>query len=169
MEFGASLDRFLLDPCVQLWKVRLGPVLSYVSGLLAVNCRIIQAVSETPNGGNGNSRLDRIENLLEGHGRMLVDHDLAMAAHDAAMATHAEAMAAHDVAIRRIDEMLARSERRNAEAHERFEAEDKRLLTAQILMNGAMQKMAVAMEETTGKLDALINTVDGIIRPKGTL
>jgi phosphoribosyl-dephospho-CoA transferase len=73
------------------------------------------------------------------------------------------------VAIRRIDEMLARSERRNAEAHERFEAEDKRLLTAQILMNGAMQKMAVAMEETTGKLDALINTVDGIIRPKGTL
>ena len=162
MEFGASLDRFLLDPCVQLWKVRLGPVLSYVSGLLAVNCRIIQAVSETPNGGNGNSRLDRIENQLEGHGRMLVDHDLAMAAHDAAMATHAEAMAAHDVAIRRIDEMLARS-------LEQFEAEDKRLLTAQILMNSAMQKMALAMEETTGKLDALINTVDGIIRPKGTL
>jgi len=108
-------------------------------------------VSET-NGGNGNSRLDRIEKLLEGHGRMLVDHDLAMAA-------HADAMAAHDVAIRRIDEMLARS-------LEQFEAEDKRLLTAQILMNSAMQKMALAMEETTGKLDALINTVDGIIRPK---
>ena len=109
-------------------------------------------MSETTNGANGNWRLDRIEKLLEGHGRMLVDHDLAMAA-------HATAMNAHDVAIRRIDEMLARS-------LERFEAEDKRLLTAQILMNGAMQRMALAMEETTGKLDALIKTVDGIIRPK---
>ncbi len=106
------------------------------------------------------TRLDRIEKMLEGHGRILVDRDLAMAA-------HAEAMTAHDLAIRRIDEMLARAELRNEAARERFEEEDKRLLTAQILMNGAMQKMALAMEETTGKLDALINTVDGIIRPKG--
>jgi len=108
-------------------------------------------MSET-NGGNGNSRLDRIEKMLESHGRMMVDHDLAIAA---------------------INETIARAERANEIARERFEAarerfeeEDKRLLTAQILMNGAMQKMALAMEETTGKLDALINTVDGIIRPK---
>jgi hypothetical protein len=91
------------------------------------------------------TRLDRIEKLLEGHGRMLVDHDLAIAA---------------------ISEIVTRAERANEAARERFEEEDKRLLTAQILMNGAMQKMALAMEETTGKLDALINTVDGIIRPK---
>jgi hypothetical protein len=91
------------------------------------------------------ARLDRIEKLLEGHGRMLMDHDLAIAA---------------------IDETIARAERANEAARERFEAEGKRLLTAQILMNGAMQKMALAMDETTGKLDALINTVDGIIHPK---
>jgi hypothetical protein len=91
------------------------------------------------------TRLDRIEKMLEGHGRMLVDHDLAIAA---------------------INDTIARAERANEAARERFEEDDKRLVTAQILMNGAMQKMALAMEETTGKLDALINTVDGIIRPK---
>lgn len=91
-----------------------------------------------------------------------------------------------------IEEMIVRQERANEAAHERFEAEDKRLLTAQILMNGAMQKMNEAvertsaavektnekvdllvdrmitlelkMEETNGKLDALIVTVDGFIR-----
>jgi len=101
-------------------------------------------MSET-NGGNGSSRLDRIEKMLESHGRMKMEHELAIGA---------------------INETIARAERANEAARERFEEEDKRLLTAQILMNGAMQKMALAMEETTGKLDALINTVDGIIRPK---
>ena len=80
----------------------------------------------------------------------------------------------------RIEELIERQERANEAAHELFQAEDKRLLTAQILMNGAMQKMAdgmtslesrmeslaIALEETTGKLDALIETVDGIIRKK---
>ena len=71
----------------------------------------------------------------------------------------------------RIEEMIERQERANETAHELFQAEDKRLRTAQILMNGAMQKMAEAMtsleskmKETTGKLNALIETVDGIIR-----
>jgi hypothetical protein len=71
----------------------------------------------------------------------------------------------------RIEELIERQELANLAAHELFQAEDKRLLTAQILMNGAMQKMAEAMtsleskmEETTGKLNALIDTVDGIIR-----
>jgi len=79
----------------------------------------------------------------------------------------------------RIEEMIERAEKVNAQraleneaAHLRFEAEDQRLLTAQILMNGAMQKMETAvdkmvegmkslevkMEETTGKLNALIDT-----------
>jgi hypothetical protein len=95
------------------------------------------------------SRLDRIENLIERHGTMIID---------------IEQRNANTIAA--INEIVARTERANEAAHERFEAEDKRLLTAQILMNGAMQKMALAMEETTGKLDALIKTVDGIIRPK---
>jgi hypothetical protein len=85
----------------------------------------------------------------------------------------------------RIEEMIERSERRNAQqvlaneaAHERFEAEDKRLLTAQILMNDAMTKVAGALAqavatmdklemkllETGEKLDALIKVVDGVIR-----
>jgi hypothetical protein len=64
----------------------------------------------------------------------------------------------------RIEELIEKQVLANEAAHERFEAEDKRLLTAQILMNDAMVKMAGAMEETTGKLNALIDTVDGIIR-----
>jgi hypothetical protein len=85
----------------------------------------------------------------------------------------------------RIEEMIERSERRNAQqvlaneaAHERFEAEDKRLLTAQILMNDAMTKVAGALAqavatmdklemkllETGERLDALIKVVDGVIR-----
>lgn len=80
----------------------------------------------------------------------------------------------------RIEEMIERHERANEAAHQRFEEEDKRLLTSQILMNDAMQKMLGAvermadgmkslelkMEETTGKLNALIDTVDGVIRKK---
>ena len=103
--------------------------------------------------GNGKSRLDRIEEILERHSTMMIS----------------------------IEASIERQELANEVAHERFEAEDKRLLTAQILMNGAMQKMAVAaeatdlqmkkmalaMEETTGKLDALIATVDGIIHKPG--
>ena len=71
----------------------------------------------------------------------------------------------------RIEEIIERAELANQTAHERFEAEDKRLLTAQILMNDAMTKMAGSMEklelkmlETGEKLDALIKVVDGIIR-----
>lgn len=71
----------------------------------------------------------------------------------------------------RIETLIERAVLANEAAHDRFAAEDKRLLTAQILMNGAMQKMAegmasleLKMEETTGKLNALIDTVDGIIR-----
>jgi hypothetical protein len=95
----------------------------------------------------------------------------------------------------RIEEMIERGKRANAEralandaALELFEAENKRLLAAQILMNGAMQKMSgtiredrgaienltvrvaemaaglitleLKMEETTGKLNALIDPVD---------
>ena len=86
--------------------------------------------------GKGESRLDRIEALIE----------------------HAEKVNAERARV-------------NETAHERFEEGHRQLLTAQILMNGAMQKMAdgmisleAKMEETTGKLNALIDTVDGIIR-----
>ena len=51
-------------------------------------------------------------------------------------------------------------------AHDWFEAEHKSLLRAQILMNAALQKMAegmtsleLKMEKTTGKLNALLDTV----------
>lgn len=64
----------------------------------------------------------------------------------------------------RIEELIERSEARNDAAHERFEAEFKHLLTAQILMTDNMNKLEVKMLETTEKLDALIRVVDGIIR-----
>jgi len=79
----------------------------------------------------------------------------------------------------RIEEMIERQMLANEAAHERFEAEDKRLLTAQILMNDAMTRMNDAMTrmlatmdklemrmlESTEKLDALIHVVHGIVRP----
>jgi hypothetical protein len=97
------------------------------------------------NGTNGQdrSRLDRIEEILERHSTIMVS----------------------------IEASIERQVLANEAAHARFEEEDKRLLTAQILMNGAMQDMwkgmrslELKMEETTGKLNALIETVDGIIR-----
>jgi chromosome segregation ATPase len=125
------------------------------------------------NGTNGQdkSRLDRIEENLERHSTIMVTIDKNFERHSALMVN--------------INASIERQERANEAAHQRFEEEDKRLLTAQILMNGAMQKMAYAMEkahsaseetwkaierlelkmeETTGKLNALIETVDGIIR-----
>jgi hypothetical protein len=99
---------------------------------------------------NGQSRLDRIEAILESHSTMIVS----------------------------IEASIERQERANEVAHERFKEEDKRLLTAQILMNAALEKTNIAvekmgdgmitlelkMQETTEKLNALISTVDGIIR-----
>ena len=110
---------------------------------------------------NGQSRLDRIEAILDRHATMIVNNE----------ATIAEVRAFNEASIRRIYEVIERQERANEVAHERFEEDGKRLLTAQILMNGAMQKMAegmtsleLKMEETTAKLNALIHTVDGVIR-----
>jgi hypothetical protein len=78
----------------------------------------------------------------------------------------------------RIEEMMERQLIANEAEHDFFRAEGKRLLTAQILMNGAMQKMVETVQividgmasleskiqETTGKLNALIDTFEGIIR-----
>jgi methyl-accepting chemotaxis protein len=130
--------------------------------------------------GSGKSRLDRIEEILERHSTMMIS----------------------------IDASIERQVLANDAAHEFFQAEDQRLLTAQILMNGAMQKVVettdklaetthklaetmhklvettqrvvettqrvveamstleLKMEETTAKLNALIDTVDGMIRKK---
>ncbi len=46
----------------------------------------------------------------------------------------------------RLEEIVRRAELANEAAHERFEAEDKRLLTSQILMNDAMTKMNEAVK-----------------------
>jgi hypothetical protein len=95
--------------------------------------------------GSGKSRLDRIEEILERHSTIMIN----------------------------IDASIERQVLANEAAHEFFQAEDQRLLTAQILMNGTMQKLVesmatleLRMEETTAKLNALIDTVDGIIRKK---
>ena len=113
------------------------------------------SVSQT-NGEKGNSRLDRIEKILDRHSTMIIDIEQR-----------------HSDAMDRIEASIERQVLANEAAHERLEREDKRLLTAQILMNGAMQKMAegmtsleLKMEETTGKLNVLIETVDGVNRPK---
>jgi hypothetical protein len=114
--------------------------------------------------GQDRSRLDRIEENLERHSTIMVTIDKNLERHSALMVS--------------IEASIDRQERANEAAHQRFEEEDKRLLTAQILMNGAMQKMLdsiqkmadgmttleLKMEETTAKLNALIETVDGIIR-----
>ena len=51
----------------------------------------------------------------------------------------------HKSRLDRIEEILERQELANEAAHARFEEEGKRLLTSQILMNAAMQKMADGM------------------------
>src|SRR5580698_6727616 len=121
-------------------------------------------VSVSGTNGQDRPRLDRIEDILERHSTIMVNIDATLERHSAFMVS--------------IDASIERQERANEAAHQRFEEEDKRLLTAQILMNGAMQKMAdsiqkmvdgmtsleLKLEETTGKLNALIETVDGIIR-----
>ena len=68
---------------------------------------------------NGQSRLDRIEAILESHSTMIVS----------------------------IEASIERQERANEVAHERFKEEDKRLLTAQILMNAALEKTNIAVEK----------------------
>jgi hypothetical protein len=73
---------------------------------------------------NGKSRLDRIEEVLERHSSFHIEHEMRMA---------------------RIEASIERQELANEAARERFDAEDRRLLTAQNLMNGAMQSMAGAM------------------------
>jgi hypothetical protein len=127
-----------------------------------VSVRHKQKMSET--NGQSKSRLDRIEEILERHSTILVGIDASIERHSTIMV--------------RIDASIERQVLANEAAHALFQEEDKRLLTAQILMNGAMQKMNDAvqkmadgmtslelkMEETTGKLNALIATVDGIIR-----
>lgn len=108
-------------------------------------------MSET--NGRSESRLDRIEAILERHSTMMISIEASIDR--------------QNLAIDR--QILA-----NEAAHARFEEEDKRLLTSQILMNAALQKMAdgmisleLKMEETTGKLNALIHSVDDMIRGKG--
>jgi hypothetical protein len=110
---------------------------------------------------NGQSRLDRIEAILDRHSTMIVSNEASLGRIEASIERQERA---NEVARQRF-------EAENEAAHERFEDEDKRLLTAQILMNSALEKMAngmitleLKMQETTEKLNALISTVDGIIR-----
>ena len=55
----------------------------------------------------------------------------------------------------RIEAMIERQVLANEAAHERFEAEDKRLLTAHILMNDAMTRMNDAITKTLATMDKL--------------
>jgi hypothetical protein len=133
--------------------------------------------------------MDRMEEMLDRHSTMMVD--LEMRHHEAALRND-EAFARHNGAITRIDAMIERQVLANEIAHDEFKAGFKSLLSAQILMNGAMEKFAdtsekmgqsvekltqtvdklgqrfatleFKMEETTDKLNGLIHTVDGFIR-----
>jgi hypothetical protein len=68
---------------------------------------------------NGQSRLDRIEAILDRHSTMI---------------------ASIEASIERRERANEAAERANEIAHERFEKEDKRLLTAQILMNAQWKR-----------------------------
>lgn len=95
--------------------------------------------------GNSQSRFERIEEMLERHSTMLVDFDIR-----------------HQTAMDRIDASIERQILANDAAHERFEAEDKRLLTAQILMNGSLQTLTentLTLSETTQKLIKVTQTL----------
>jgi hypothetical protein len=111
------------------------------------------------------SRLDRIEAMLERHATMIIDSDIR-----------------HHAALDRIEKMIDRQVLANEAAHDHFAQGNRELLTAQVLMNGALAKMTTAMEtqfkefdsrmvileskmeETTDKLNGLIATVDGFVQ-----
>ncbi len=107
--------------------------------------------------GNGKSRLDRIEEILERHSLIFLEHGGLLQDHKAAIERH-------DEAIARIDDTIERQVLASEAAHERFREEDRSLLRAQVIMHDNMLRLELKMEETTDKLNALITTVDGIIR-----
>lgn len=121
-------------------------------------------MADTGNG-NGESRLDRIEKIMERHAAMIVDQELR----------HHDAASRHAAAIDRIDEMIERQVLANEDAHDEFKEGYRSLLRSQVIMNAEAQKRAkesdtrmaileVKMTETTDKLNGLIATVDGFIR-----
>ncbi len=65
-----------------------------------------------------------------------------------------------------IEEIIKRQELANEAAHERFEAEDKRLLTAQILMNDAMAKMNDSMARMN---DAIVRMSDAAAKTEAVV
>jgi hypothetical protein len=76
-----------------------------------------------------------------------------------------------DGRLDRIERLLAESIVRNEAAHEEFEREHKRLLTAQVLFQenlAAFQAdMNIKMAETTDKLNALIDLVNRHVSESG--
>lgn len=60
----------------------------------------------------------------------------------------------------RLERLFAVYAERNEAAHEAFEDEHKKLLTAQVLMTQAMEKVELKLAEATDKLNALITIVD---------
>jgi ATP phosphoribosyltransferase len=122
-------------------------------------------MAATAGNGNGESRLDRIEAIMERHAAMIVDQEMR----------HHDAASRHEAAIERIDEMIERQVLANEVAHDEFKEGYRSLLRAQVVMNAAAEKRAkesdarmtileVKMTETTDKLNGLIATVDGFIQ-----
>ena len=76
----------------------------------------------------------------------------------------------------RVEDTISRMVAANATAHERYEAEDKRLLTAQIFVTDALRKISSAVDrmvevntETSLGLDRLTLRVDGLAQTTGHL
>jgi len=129
--------------------------------------------------GNGESRLDRIERLLEiaqvRNEEARVRNDEEWARQKEAWAQQDAGWASNDEAWERNKEASKESRARNDEAWERhpealedFEREHKRLLIAQVVMADAAAKSDLKLAELTVKLNGLIGVIDGQIREKGT-
>jgi putative cell wall-binding protein len=118
---------------------------------------------------NGNSRLDRIERTLEklsgtayDHGKVIAANEKAMAANEKAMAAHEKAMADHETALADQKAAIVYHER----VLKQIEETQLRFAEAHIKLAKAQKVTENKMIETTKNFDALIKTVDDVIRKR---
>jgi endonuclease/exonuclease/phosphatase family metal-dependent hydrolase len=113
----------------------------------------------TPNGDskNGESRLDRIERMLE-----FVSHDIVRM--QAAQSQRDEEHRAFLAAQRKTEESQQKTEETIRRVTEEFAQEHQLLLKAQVVLTDRVEKLTEAQKHTDARLNALIAAVDGVVR-----
>ena len=106
----------------------------------------------TPNGHNskGESRLDRIERILE-----MVTHDIVQGQ---------ASQSRIDEGFLKLEEAQRRTEETITSVVQEFAQEHQLLLKAQVLLTDRVDELREAQKHTDERLNALIGVVDGVVR-----